>query len=71
MIQFTLFGFATGPASEHLSRHVEANLRHDDGLLHVLVPQDVMPHGIGEGPRDVGTDIFRPQGAKTPHDVAF
>ena len=45
--------------------NIEANLCHDNCLLHVLVSKDVMPHGVGERPRDVGTDIFRPESTST------
>ena len=38
--------------------HVEANLCHHNGLLHVLVAQGIVPHRVGEGAGDVGPDIF-------------
>ena len=30
------------------SNNIEANLRHDDGLLHVFVSKNVVPHWVRE-----------------------
>mmetsp|Transcript_144286 Transcript_144286/g.366265 ORF Transcript_144286/g.366265 Transcript_144286/m.366265 type:complete len:371 (-) Transcript_144286:2142-3254(-) len=40
--------------------HVEADLRQEDGLLHLPVPEHVVPDGPVEGARGVGADILRP-----------
>ena len=46
--------------SVHAGCDVEANLRHDNGLLHAGVPQDVVPHGARKGAADVGADVLGP-----------
>mmetsp|Transcript_67279 Transcript_67279/g.194782 ORF Transcript_67279/g.194782 Transcript_67279/m.194782 type:complete len:209 (-) Transcript_67279:548-1174(-) len=44
----------------HEHRHVEADLGQDDGLLHVHVPEQVVPNGLVEGARRIGPDVLRP-----------
>ena len=44
----------------HARNDIEANLRHHNGLLHVLISKDIVPHWVRERPGDVGTDVFRP-----------
>mmetsp|Transcript_67283 Transcript_67283/g.194797 ORF Transcript_67283/g.194797 Transcript_67283/m.194797 type:complete len:273 (-) Transcript_67283:74-892(-) len=47
--------------------HVQAHLRHDNGLLHVDVPEDIVPNGLVEGPRCVGPDVLRPHQRNERH----
>lgn len=52
----------------HEHRYIEAELRHEDGLLHVVVAQEVVPDGPVEGARGVGADVLGPDlGRKTLH----
>ena len=43
------------------SNNIEANLRHDNGLLHVFVSENVVPHWVRERSRDVGANVLGPE----------